>query len=158
MGLMLSNCKKETAGTSSITIEMKDAPASFDQVNVEVISVFIHTDHGGWIQIPVHDSIYDLLTLQNNAVAVLGTQQFPEGMISQVRLILGTNNSIVVSGVSFPLTLSSEDESGLKINLHQQAMAGVNYVLMLDFDASHSIVENGHESFKLKPVLTASFL
>ena len=156
-GLMLSQCKKDAAGISSITVQMKDAPASFDHVFIEVIGVQIHTEHSGWIQIPVHDSIYDLLSLQNNASVLLGALQFPEGTISQVRLILGTNNNVVVSGISFPLSLSSEDESGLKLNLHQEALAGINYVLMLDFIVSQSIVENGNGHYKLKPVISASF-
>jgi len=153
----ISQCKKDSSGVSSVTVRLKDATASYDHVYVEVVGVDIHSDKTGWIHVPVQDSIYDLLTLQGNASTVLGTQQFPAGMISQVRLILGLKDTIVVAGTSYPLTLSSEDESGLKLNVHEEAAASVNYILLLDFDASQSIVENGNGAYKLKPVISALF-
>jgi len=156
-GFLVSQCKKDSAGVSNITVKLKDATASFDHVYIEVTGVDIHSDQTGWIHLPVQDSVYDLLTLQNNSSVVLGTQQFPAGMISQVRLILGSKDSLVVSGVSYPLSLSSEDESGLKLNLHQVAAAGVNYILLLDFVVDQSVIQNGNGTYKLKPVITASF-
>ena len=150
-------CRKDETGKSSVIIKLTDTPAAYDAVNVEVIEVSIHSNTDGWISLDVADSIYDLLTLQNNANAVLGTLTLPSGTVSQVRLILGSNNSVVVNSTVFPLTLSSQDESGLKLNIHQTLASNQTYTLVLDFDADASVHDNGNGTYKLKPVLSASF-
>ncbi|CAN5464525.1 hypothetical protein BH11BAC1_BH11BAC1_23300 [soil metagenome] len=158
INVLISGCKQEDSNpSSSLMIRMKDAPASFDQVNVEVVEIQIHNDVNGWQVIPVTDSIYDLLLLQGNTTTFLANAILPSGNISQVRLLLGTQNSVKVAGVVYPLSLSSEDETGLKLNIHQNLLGGVTYDLLIDFHADESIVEEGNGTYKLKPVLSASF-
>src|SRR5690606_28746613 len=101
--------------------------------------------------------MYNLLDFQNGLDTLIAPpQQIPSGQISQIRLILGANNYVVVAGVVHPLELSSQDESGLKLNLHSMIDANVEYLIMVDFDASQSIVVQGNGSYRLKPVLTAT--
>lgn len=153
----VNGCKKEPTGFSPVTFKLKDAPATYQEVNIEVIEVQIHCNNGGWTSLDVADSIYDLLLLQNNATAVLGTLQVPVGTVSQVRLILGSQNTVKINNVVYPLTLSSQDESGLKLSIHQTLIANNPYTLVLDFDAMQSINDNGNGTYKLKPVMSASF-
>jgi len=75
------------------------------------------------------------------------------GTISQIRLILGPNNSVIVDGVSHPLSTPSAEQSGLKIQVHQTFEPGVSYAILLDFDANQSIVEKGNGEYQLKPVI-----
>lgn len=157
VAIAIDGCKKESSNISSVTIKLKDAPASFDAVNVEVIEVRLHSNTEGWVSLNVADSIYDLLLLQNNANAVLGTLQIPTGRLSQVRLVLGSHNTVTVNSVVYPLSLSSQDESGLKLNIHQDLVSNTSYTLMIDFDANQSVHDNGNGTYKLKPVLSASF-
>jgi hypothetical protein len=70
-----------------------------------------------------------------------------------VRLILGTNNTVVKNGVSYPLITPSGQQSGVKFNLHQTLEADMSYNFVIDFDASRSIVEKGNAEFLLKPVI-----
>jgi hypothetical protein len=157
--LLFNGCKKDdTHPTSTLVISMKDAPAAYDEVNVEVIEIQVHTDADGWITVPVTDSIYNLLLLQGNNATFLANTVIPSGTLSQVRLILGEHNSVVVGGTSYPLLLSSEDETGLKLNIHQNLIGGVTYDLLLDFHADESVLEEGNGSYRLKPVMTAEFL
>lgn len=157
--LYLNGCKKDDSNpTSTIVFSMKDAPAAFDEVNVEVVEIQIHHDADGWVTVPVRDSIYNLLLLQGNTPAFLANAVIPAGTVSQVRLILGEHNTIVTGGTSYPLLLSSEDETGLKVNIHQNLLGGVTYDLLMDFKADESIVEEGNGSYRLKPVVSATFL
>ena len=153
---ILTSCKKEE-GTARLTIQLTDTPATYDAVRVEVIGVEVHTNTEGWMTVPVTDSIYDLLMLQDSANAVLGSLVIPEGTLSQIRLILGDENTVTVNSVEYPLSLSSQDESGLKLSIHQALAANGVYTLELDFDASQSVVENGNGTYKLKPVIKAAF-
>ena len=72
-------------------------------------------------------------------------------------MFLGTQNTVKISNVSYPLEMTSEDESGLKLNIHQDLLANQSYTLMIDFDAGQSVKDMGNDTYKLKPVLSASF-
>jgi hypothetical protein len=60
---------------------------------------------------------------------------------------------VVKNGVTYALNTPSAEESGLKLQVHQDLEAGVAYSVLLDFDANQSIVENGNGSYSLKPVI-----
>ena len=156
--LLFFSCERSDDKFATLNISLTDAPASYDSVLVDIQSVEVHTDVNGWQVLPTVQGIYNLLELQNNVDTVLvHPQQIPAGRISQVRLILGQNNRVVVSGVSFPLSISSQDETGLKLNINRVLQPNTSYLLVMDFDAFQSIHLNGNGTYKLKPVVTAEF-
>jgi len=138
---------------ASMRVMLTDDPADYDQVNIDVQSVEINSDNGGWITLNTFSDMYNLLDLTNGIDTLIANDSLPAGMISQIRLNLGPNNTIMVNGVVHPLDVPSGNTSGLKINVHQTLVAGGNYTLLLDFDAGHSIVEQGNGEYKLKPVI-----
>ena len=157
--LLAPSCKKE--GKSRLTVYLTDAPADYDAVNIEVLGVQVKasTDpgEGGWITmpLPVTPVTYNLLDFTNGMETLLSSIELPAGKVSQLRLILGENNSIVVNGVAAPLPLEvpSGQESGLKFNIHADLIAGIEYKMWIDFDCARSVVENGSGDFILKPVI-----
>jgi len=155
--IIFNSCKREGTGTSTLTVHLTDTPAAYEAVHVEVIGLEVHTNTEGWMTVPVTDTIYDLLQLQDSANALLGSLVIPAGTLSQVRLILGDQNTVTINSVVYPLSLSSQDESGLKLNVHEELTANEVYTVILDFDASQSVIANGNGTYKLKPVITASF-
>lgn len=162
--LVAFSCKKEEEGTGRMTVKMTDAPADFAEVNVELKEVWVHyagNHHGqdGWIELNTIPGVYNLLDLQNDVSVVIADQStMPLGKITQMRLILGENNyAVSVDSNSmqthYDLLLSSQDETGLKINLNTDIVPFQTVQLLLDFDAAESIVEEGNGSFRLKPVI-----
>jgi Domain of unknown function (DUF4382) len=153
-------CKKD-AEKSRLTVYLTDAPADYDEVNIEVVGIQVKASSdpgdGGWTTMPMAVSpvTYNLLEFTNGMEALLSTFELPAGKVSQLRLILGKNNSIVVNGVASPLPLEvpSGQESGLKFNIHADLVGGVEYKLWIDFDMLHSIVDNGAGNYILKPVI-----
>ena len=146
-------CKKDSAD-GAISVAMTDAPADYQQVNVEVIGLEVNHEKEGWISIPIKVGIYNLLDLQNNVTVLLADDvSIPAGAITQMRLILGTNNSIVDNTGTYSLKVPSGSETGLKVNLNQVIAPNGNILIVLDFDASASIVVQGNGSFLLKPVI-----
>lgn len=95
------------------------------------------------------------LVLRNGLDTLLARTNLPAGSIGQIRLILGNNNSVVVSGVSHPLTTPSAQESGVKLNINQTFVAGGAYDIWIDFDAGKSILQTGAGVYKLKTVIRA---
>lgn len=148
------SCKKETNPTGQMTVKMTDAPAAYTSVNVEVIGCEVHHEQNGWISLPVNQGVYDLLTLQNDVSVVLANNvALPIGKINQMRLILGTHNTIIDATGTYTLEVPSGAETGLKLNVNQQILPNHTVVILLDFDANASIVVNGTGKYTLTPVL-----
>jgi hypothetical protein len=83
----------------------------------------------------------------------LADADIPSGKLHQIRLVLGTNNSIVLKGVSTQLETPSAEQSGLKLNVQQDVKGGILYTMLLDFDCARSIVTTGSGKYNLKPVI-----
>ncbi|HSN08152.1 MAG TPA: DUF4382 domain-containing protein, partial [Hanamia sp.] len=81
----------------------------------------------------------------------------PAGKVSQIRLLLGETNQIVLEdGSTVDLKTPSAQQSGLKLNVDAELQAGIPYALVLDFDAARSIVKAGNSGqYILKPVIRA---
>lgn len=146
--------------TAKLQVTMHDTTGPFDAVNVEIIGAEAHVtdnenDSGEWVQLTVNAGIYDLLVLQNGVdTVIVDSSILPAGNLSQLRLLLGTDNTVVIDSVTYPLSTPSAQQSGVKINVHEEIEAGNTYDLILDFDANKSVVsiENGTQ-YQLKPVI-----
>jgi hypothetical protein len=153
-------CDKEKQGNGTMSVRMKDQPIAFQEVNVEIRRVAVrYDDHNadrGWVNLRTKSGVYDLLELQNGVSTVLVEgDRMPVGHVSQMRLYLGNNNSVKVNGVTSALVLSSQDESGLKLNIDADVRRDDHVEIFFDFDAQHSVVIEGNGTYRLKPVLHA---
>jgi hypothetical protein len=160
LSVYIVGCKKNnSAGTSRMTVSLTDDPSAYDAVNIDIEDIQVNSsgDSGaqsGWISLPLNrKGVYNLLDFKNGIDTLLTSQELPAGTISQIRLVLGNNNSIIVNGLTLPLSTPSAEQSGLKLNVHATLIAGVEYKIWLDFDAGRSIVLTGNGSFELKPVI-----
>ena len=138
---------------ASYEVRMTDNPALYDEVNIDLQQVNVHNEAEGWMELSTNAGMYNLLALSNGEDTVVAVGELPSGTVSQIRFVLGSNNNIVVNGTTFPLSVPSGSTSGLKLNLHQELEPGINYYVLIDFDASASIIQTGNGQYKLKPVL-----
>jgi hypothetical protein len=154
----------QTDGVGSIRVSLIDAPGDFDEVNVEVIRVEVHRgddgddesdDGSGWHTIDVDTTHVDLLTLTDGNSAVLADSTLPSGYYTQIRLILGDGNNLVIDGVAHDLEVPSSANTGLKLNHPFTIDAGAMYEVTLDFDADRSVHMTGNGQYKMKPVIRA---
>lgn len=149
-----------SSGPSKMDIYLTDAPGNYKAVWIDVQEVKVKASSDssdqGWISVPLlRPGLYNLLALSNGKDTILGGVTLPAGRISQIRLILGDSNSVVLKdGTVVPLKTPSAQQSGLKLNVDANLTAGIPYALVLDFDASRSIVEAGNSGkYILKPVI-----
>ena len=148
----------------TISIRLADAPGDYDMVNIEVIDVMIKMnddsdDDNGWQTLdPINTGIYNLLELTGGINVLLVEKfQIPAGTLSQIRLVLGENNTVVMDGEEFDLKTPSAQQSGLKIKVNEELLPGFTYDFLLDFDVDKSIVVAGNsENINLKPVIRAT--
>ncbi len=152
-------CSENNQTTSRLEVKLTDAPGDYEEVNIDIQSVEIHTDSGsqtsGWTTLDVKSGVYNILELTNGLDTLLASADLPSGHISQIRLILGANNSLKVGGETKPLSTPSAQQSGLKLNLDTDLVEGITYTITLDFDAARSIVKKGNGGYILKPVIRA---
>jgi len=153
------NKNSSSSGPAHLQVMLTDGPANYDAVNIDVqrVEVNVSPDSGtnsGWQTVNVlRPGIYNLLNFKNGIDTLLASADLPAGTLSQMRLVLGSNNSVVINGQSFPLKTPSAQQSGLKFNIHSTLTAGIVYRLWIDFDASRSIVATGAGTYLLKPVI-----
>jgi len=151
------SCSSDSEQMARLEVRLTDAPGDYESVMVDIQGVEVHTSEGnqteGWMALDVQKDVYDLLELTNGLDVLLATAELPAGRISQIRLILGANNSIVVGGQSFDLATPSSQQSGLKLNVQADLLEGITYTILLDFDAARSVVKSGNGSYSLKPVI-----
>jgi hypothetical protein len=157
---VLYGCKKSSGGGANsnprLQVYLTDAPADAKEVWVDIKEVRVMMGHGDEVTLNgTHPGVYDLLDLTNGKDTVLADAEIPAGTISQIRLVLGDNNYIITnSGEKIALETPSAQQSGLKVQIHQDVAGGDLYRLILDFDAGKSIVKAGNSGkYLLKPVL-----
>lgn len=156
LSVSLFACKKDSSSTTShMTVKLTDAPGAFDAVILNIKSVVVVTSAGEHT-LNVNGGPIDILRFRLGRDTVLAAQDIPAGTIQQIRLVLNdSGNRVVVAGVSYDLTTPSGQTSGVKLNVHDNLVAGVAYTMLLDFDAAQSVVLTGNGKYILKPVIRA---
>ncbi|MBC7875083.1 MAG: DUF4382 domain-containing protein [Ferruginibacter sp.] len=147
--------KNDSEKSTTVKIRLTDNPVLADEINVDIQQVrvkFSDDSLQGWADLSTYAGVYDLLGLQNGMDTLLAVGTIPADEVKEIRLMLGTNNSIKVNGIVYPLNIPSGSESGLKIKVNKK-MNGTLDSLLIDFDAALSIHQTGAGTYQLKPVL-----
>lgn len=152
----------------TISIRLVDGPGDYEAVNVEIVDVMIKMDNdndddNGWMSLEANNEIVNLLDFTGGFSKVL-VERFPvpAGTLSQMRLVLGDGNTIVIkdendNDEAFDLKTPSAQQSGLKLKVNTEIEEGFTYDFILDFDVDKSIVHAGNSgNIILKPVLYVS--
>lgn len=144
--MLFVSCSDDSDSNETYTYKVRitDAPAPYDAVYIDVQGVEVKTSGGSTFTLDTQAQVYDLLELSNGFSIEIASDEITEANVSQVRLILGNDNSVVIDGQTYPLSTPSAQQSGLKLNVHQTLLANVDNTLLLDFDAHQSIVNEGN--------------
>src|SRR5579859_1470665 len=147
---VVSCSSNDQAATTKFELRLTDSPGDFQEVNIDIQDVQVNKETGenGWQSLSIKKGVYNLLNLTNGIDTLLGTAILPVGRLNQVRLVLGSNNTIKMNDQIISLSTPSSQQSGLKLLVNAELKAGITYKLLLDFDAAKSIVSTGNNTFK----------
>ncbi len=153
----VTNCNTDPTATSTgsgqLTLLLTDAPAVYDSVMITFSEIGAHID-SDWVYIQQSPVKADLLEWTNGETMILGSAEVPAGKYTQIRLKID-EAQIGVDGLVYELDIPSVSTSGLKFGPGFTVEEGSSYELVLDFDASRSIVVLGPKKapngYKLKP-------
>jgi hypothetical protein len=135
-----------------VQIYLTDAPGDYQEVNIDVVSVRVIINDS-MINLPTNAGIYNVLDFVNGKDTLLVEDEIPAGYLSQIRLVLGENNSVKRDNEVYSMKTPSAQQSGLKLNVHEDIHPGISYAYVLDFEADKSIVLTGNGRHQLKPVI-----
>lgn len=161
------------AGTGTLQVLMTDAATDqYSAVYVTVDRVEVNrSDDEGWIVVGTPGKTSNLLDLVNGVTEELGMAELDSGSYAQVRLLLGTvpddgtnidgqnhpyaNYLILPDGSVRELKVPSGLQSGIKIVGGFEVVGGDLVTLLLDFDASRSVVQTSdNRPWQLRPTIT----
>jgi len=176
--LSLSLTDAPTDGYQAIYVTIKEvrvhkaATETGEEEDVELVDEENGDENGnGWQTIPAFDTTYNLLDLVNCTMAKLGVATLVEaGHYTQMRLILGdtpdeglnvleephphANYFIDNDGFDHALKVPSGFQTGIKLVRGFNVIDEQTTDLILDFDASKSVVEAGNSGkWLLKPTI-----
>jgi hypothetical protein len=157
---MITGCNDEENQIARLRITLVDDPGDYQAVNVDIQGVAVHpnvhaTDNSnGWIILDNSNvGVKNLLNYTGGVELTLADTDFPAGRLSQIRLLLGEDNSVIIDNVKIPLETPSAEQSGLKLAVHETLKGGITYEFKLDFEAALSVVQTGDGDYILKPVI-----
>jgi hypothetical protein len=132
--------------------------STYNAVNVDIQQISFHTSDdttvaAGWYDLETIPGIYNLMDFVTDDTLVAFDSLVATQTISQIRILLGDSNTVMIDSVEYPLMTPSAQTSGLKVQVHTQMEPDSTYVIMLDFDPEQSVKELGNGKYKLHPVI-----
>jgi hypothetical protein len=154
---MFYSCDDDSNSTGSgdytYKVRMTDAPGPYDSVNIDLQGVEVTGNNGATVMLNTTEGMYNLLDYSNGTSVLIANSNLVDSHVNQIRLILGSNSTVVVDGVTYPLSTPSAEQSGLKLNVNQTLNADIDNEILLDFDAGSSVIQTGNGTYKLRPVV-----
>ncbi len=154
LSLLVYSCQKDASGNTqsdlnkphSAVIYLTDHQTPvFDSVFIDIqkLEVKLEDDtlpNGGWVNLSIRAGVYNILRFRNGIDTLFGIGTLPNARIRKIRITLGTQNSAMKNGQSFPLKVKDEDRQ-VVANLESSNFEVSNgqVLFWIDFDASRSI-------------------
>ena len=153
--IVLYSCQKDVADGNTtdlnrphaVTIYLTDHQTPvFDSVLIDLqrLDVKLEDDtlpNGGWVSLNIRPGVYNILRFRNGLDTLFATGTLPNARVKKIRLTLGTQNSAMKNGQSFPLRVKDEDReviANLESNNFEITASG-QVLFWIDFDAGNSI-------------------
>lgn len=164
LGTLLPSCQKKEITppkpdqSTPFSVYLSDAAARYQAVLLNIQQIWVNaTDsiNNGWLQVPLtRTGQFNLLHFQNGKDTLLASTNLPSGTITQLRLVLGDNNQIILNdGTVMPLTVTTDEPSTIKLAVHEKLTPQVPYNLVLDFNVGASIKQSQGGRYTFQPVI-----
>jgi Domain of unknown function (DUF4382) len=163
VAMVVISCQKETSpdsgippGKSKLTVFLTDDPSLiFDSIfiDIQLLEVKVETPGGAehWDTLPIRQGVYNILKFRNGVDTLLTTAYVANGEIKKLRLTLGTRNSVMKNGNSFPLLLHNSNRQVI-IDIPDIDRIDPNtFQVWIDFDGHGSIIKLRNNQFELRP-------
>ncbi len=166
--LLLTNCSTDNSNfnieTTNVSVKLKSTSGNYQEVFIEVIDVHVkiiddESVPNCWLSLnAINKGIYNLPDItEDTDLLLVDKLNIPSGVIYEIKLVLGNNNSMVLDNVTFALHMPSVHQEGLINRIEQNLRANTNYEFVLDFEIDQSIlITNTPNYIILRPSIKAT--
>ncbi|HJX06210.1 MAG TPA: DUF4382 domain-containing protein [Candidatus Nanoarchaeia archaeon] len=151
--LFIGGCgQKSTTGT--LVLELTDAPANYEKVEVTISSVMVHlgsedeNSTQGWFSVVETPQTFDLIAVKD-VNAFLGSTVLEPGRYTQVRLSVD-QAKVTVDGTEYDVKVPSKI---VKLIRGFTIEANKTTTLTLDFDAQKSVHKTSKDNYSMRPTI-----
>lgn len=118
----------------------------FDSVFIDLqrLDIKLEDDtlpNDGWVNVRIRSGIYNVLRFRNGIDTLFASGTLPNARLKKIRLTLGSGNSVMKDGQTFPLRVKDEDRQ-VEVNLENgnfEITPAGQVLFWIDFDAGNSI-------------------
>lgn len=167
----IQSSQLQASGTAVMNISNGDGALAKTIVDTELVGVQhvwltikqvdLHTSDSNWVTVAQPNARFDFLSLVNGLTTPLNLYPLPAGHYTQIRLILAEDgessdgivpaNEIVVNGESFPISIPSGTQTGIKC-VHQFTIDPNEFAeICIQFDILKAINYNNGKGYTMKP-------
>jgi hypothetical protein len=153
VSLVFYSCQKEVSGSATdtskphaVSIYLTDHQTPvFDSVFIDIrgLQVKLEDDslsNGGWVSLAIRPGVYNILRFRNGLDTLFGNGTLPNARVQKVKLILGTQNSVMKDGQSTALRIKDEDREVIaNLDASNFEISNGQVLFWIDFDAGNSI-------------------
>lgn len=163
MALLIVACQKEQTvgedvppGMKKLNVFLTDDPSLvFDSIFIDIrmLEVKVERTNGTefWDTLSIRAGVYNILKFRNGVDTLLTAAYIPNGEVKKIRLTLGTQNSVMKNGNSFPLALHNSNRQVI-IDIPDVDQIDPNtFAIWIDFDGHGSIIRLRDNVFELRP-------
>lgn len=147
-------------GKAKLSVYLTDHQTPvFQQVNLNIVKMEIKVEDngvdslGGWYNLNITPGVFDVLRFRNGFDTLFASGNIPlNRKLQKIRLTLGTQNSVVTGGNTFPLEVKDNDREVIA-NLDDSNVdmpAPGQLLFWIDFDAHQSINAKSNNRYELK--------
>jgi hypothetical protein len=148
------------SGGSSTEKQLPGVYPRYNGVFLDLKSVWIHGGHG-WTELKTESAIYDLVTMDsNNGAVIVNNVPASVGAIDQIKLVLGTENSITIFDAHVPLLPEKIDEALTTIGVQAAINLNKTTEIVVSVDQFSSVYKpagndytGDNDEYFFKPVL-----
>jgi len=123
-------------------------------LNVTISKIDAHIN-GTWTPINLSVQTFNLLDLAHSSL-IVGTLGLPAGHYNQLRLTPASATVTDATG-TYNVNIPSGAQTGIKININHDIVAGQVTTVVLDFNVHKSLNKLGNGNYQMQPVI-AGFL
>ncbi|MFN8289589.1 MAG: DUF4382 domain-containing protein [Chitinophagaceae bacterium] len=165
---IILSCQKEVSSNTALDkphsamIYLTDHQTPvFDSVFIDIRSLEVKVEDDslggdGWVLLSIRPGVYNILRFRNGLDTLFATGTLPSARVRKIRLTLGTQNTAMQNGQSFPLRVKDEDRQvEASLDNSNFEISNGQVFFWIDFDAGNSIqVDNSgsgnNNGFRLK--------
>lgn len=164
--ISFQGCSKDSLNepvlNTTVSVKLNGTQSQYDEVWIEITDVLLKViDNENapncWLSLKTTDNqIYNYIDITKTYnLDLVNEVNIPSGIIYEIKLVYGDNNSLTYNGKPINLNTNSVYQSSSGVRIDQNLESDKQYIFNLEFETNNSILETPNENYYiLQPILS----